>query len=174
MGKILIVNDDGINAPGLKFLIAALKEYELLIVAPECEQSGAGHAITIKTPLTFKEVKSKFDHPSYCAYSVKGTPADCTKLGMFYFSRPEEIELVISGINNGLNVGVDIYYSGTVAGAREASFSGKKAVSLSSFSGSSEVDFQKVASVFKNLVPVLLKNEMEGFFLNRYRRLFCI
>lgn len=116
--RILVTNDDGIRAGGIKVLARELeKEHELIIVAPERQMSAQSHAITLHAPLSIKEVqlegiKSK-------AYSISGTPADCVRAGLEALVYGE-VDLVVSGINLGYNSGMDILYSGTVSAAIEA------------------------------------------------------
>lgn len=116
--KLLLTNDDGVNAKGIYALAKELeKNYELIIVAPDSERSASSHSITIKKTLFIKQVhleglKSK-------AYSLSGTPADCVKFAIDKFA-DEKIDMVLSGINNGFNIGMDVLYSGTVSAAIEA------------------------------------------------------
>ncbi len=117
--RILLVNDDGIMAEGLSHIAKELeKDYELTIIAPENQQSAKSHSITLFEALSVKEVK--LDGIKSKAYSVSGTPADCVRVGMEALV-PGGIDLVVSGINQGLNSGMDILYSGTVSAAIEAS-----------------------------------------------------
>lgn len=112
--NILVTNDDGIMAPGINILAQKLAEkHSVLVVAPDVERSATGHAITIRTPLWAKEVKVG---EKTVGYAINGTPADCVKLGILAIA-DFEIELVVSGINKGPNLGTDILYSGTVSGA---------------------------------------------------------
>lgn len=115
--NILIVNDDGINADGLRALASVLKDtHNLTIVAPESERSGSSHSITIGKPLYLKSVNDP-QFEGIDAYFANGTPADCTKLGLAAFGK--EYDLVVSGINFGENLGLDLLYSGTVNAAEE-------------------------------------------------------
>jgi 5'-nucleotidase len=126
--NILLTNDDGFNAPGLTALYKEIRKIaQVYIVAPDKEQSGAGHAITISSPLRVKEIKK---NGSLLGYSVNGTPADCVKLGLQTLIK-EKIDLVISGINPGPNIGVSVLYSGTVSAAVEAAILGVPAVAIS-------------------------------------------
>lgn len=116
--RILVTNDDGIRAGGIKRLAEELeKEHEIIIVAPESQMSAQSHAITLHDPLKIKEVK--LDGIKSPAYSVSGTPADCVRAGVEALS-DGDIDLVVSGINLGYNSGMDILYSGTVSAAIEA------------------------------------------------------
>lgn len=116
--KLLLTNDDGIYAEGLYTLAKELeKDYELVIVAPDGERSATSHSITITKPIVVKKVnlpgiKSK-------AYSVSGTPADCVRIALDKLV-DEKVDMVLSGINRGINLGTDVLYSGTVSAAIEA------------------------------------------------------
>ncbi len=128
--KILLTNDDGFHAQGIKSLIEVLakNEHEVIVLAPDQERSACSHSISIHSPLRVREVK---DHVlAEGVYRVNGTPADCIKLGMHLFDDFEP-ELIISGINNGKNLGYDVFYSGTVAGAVEAHLHGYKSLAVS-------------------------------------------
>ncbi len=116
---ILLTNDDGIYAPGLAAMERELSRLgEVYVVAPAVEQSGVGHSITYLTPLTVKEV---FDGEDRRGWAVEGSPADCVKIGVTEFC-PRQPDLVVSGINSGLNAGINVLYSGTVAAAVEGAF----------------------------------------------------
>jgi 5'-nucleotidase len=125
---ILLTNDDGIYAPGLKAL-----EYELRklgsvdVVAPLTEQSGVGHSITYLTPLMAREL---FDGDRRRGWAVEGSPADCVKLAISELCRPRP-QLVVSGINSGQNAGINVLYSGTVAAAIEGAFFGITSIAVS-------------------------------------------
>jgi 5'-nucleotidase len=117
--KILITNDDGIHAPGIKHLYKALKEVaDLVVCAPAFEQSAVGLSISIRNPLHIQKIKWT-NQKDAIAWSVNGTPADCVKLSLnvIYDEMPD---LIVSGINRGSNAGRNVLYSGTVAGAIEA------------------------------------------------------
>ncbi len=123
--KILISNDDGINARGIKALISGLAGIgELTVVAPDREQSASGHSLTLQRPLRIEERS-----PGY--YAVDGTPTDCVFLGINHIMRAQAPDLVISGINRGGNLGDDLTYSGTVAAAFEATLLGIPAIAIS-------------------------------------------
>jgi len=116
---ILLTNDDGIFAPGLVALRSQLERLgEVCVVAPSTEKSGVSHSITYLTPLMAKEV-TRGERP--WGWAVDGNPADCAKIGITKFC-PRRPDLVVSGMNNGLNAGINVLYSGTVAAAVEASF----------------------------------------------------
>lgn len=124
--KILITNDDGINAPGLKVLadIARTLSDDVWIVAPDTNQSGASHSLTLHEPLRCMEVGEK-------AYSVKGTPTDCVIMGVRHILLTSPPDLILSGINRGSNIAEDVTYSGTIAGAIEGSLLGIRSVAMS-------------------------------------------
>lgn len=126
--KILLTNDDGIYAPGILALLDALKDIaEVWVVAPEKEQSAVGHAITLSDPLRVKKVKKDGE---FLGYAVAGTPADCVKIGISQIL-PQKPDLVISGINQGLNAGDCVIYSGTVSAATEGTIMGIPSIAVS-------------------------------------------
>jgi 5'-nucleotidase len=124
--RILIANDDGIEAPGIRLLEKIARELssDVWVVAPEMEQSGASHSLTTRRPLRLNEVGER-------RYAVDGTPTDCVLLAVKKLLRDRLPDLVLSGINGGSNVGEDLTYSGTVAAAIEATLLGIPAVALS-------------------------------------------
>jgi len=125
--KILITNDDGINAEGLKLLVDKAKKFgEVMVVAPKVEQSGKSHALTLRKPMEIKETDVFGDIKSYY---VDSTPADCVRYA--YYGLKYNFDILLSGVNKGYNVGDDIMYSGTAAAAFEASSMGKKAIAFS-------------------------------------------
>ncbi len=126
--RILLTNDDGIFAEGLCALYDALaEEHEVFVVAPEAERSAVGHAITIADPLRVKKVKRG---RKFFGYAVNGTPADCVKIAIHELIGPE-IDLVLSGINRGANVGINVLYSGTVSAATEGVILGYPGIAIS-------------------------------------------
>jgi 5'-nucleotidase len=124
--RILISNDDGIESPGIRVLerIAGDLADDVWVVAPEQEQSGASHSLTTRRPLRIREVAPK-------RYAVDGTPTDCVLIAVKRLLRDRPLDLVLSGINAGSNVGEDLTYSGTVAAAMEATLLGIPAMALS-------------------------------------------
>jgi 5'-nucleotidase len=125
--RILLTNDDGIYAPGLAAMERALGRLgDVCVVAPAVEQSGVGHSITFLSPLMAKEV---FDGERRRGWSVEGSPADCVKLALAEFCQSPD--LVVSGINGGLNLGINVLYSGTVAGATEGAVFGIPSIAVS-------------------------------------------
>jgi len=122
--KIMVTNDDGIAAPGIKALADALQELgDVTVVAPDRERSAAGHSLTLHSPLRVFELR-----PGW--YAVDGTPTDCVNMGI-HSLLPSPPDLVVSGINHGGNMGDDITYSGTVAAAMEANLMGIPALAVS-------------------------------------------
>ena len=126
--RILLTNDDGIQAVGIRHLYKGLVDagHDVLVAAPISEQSAVGHAITIASPLRVKE----FVENGFRGLGVSGTPADCVKLALTTLMQ-DKPDLVVSGINAGANVGVDILYSGTVSAATEGALMGYPAVAVS-------------------------------------------
>ena len=126
--RILLTNDDGIYAPGLAAMEKVLRRLgEIAVIAPLREQSGVAHAITFLTPM---QVRKVFVNDKHWAWAVDGTPADCVKLAISSIL-PELPDLVVSGINDGHNAGINTYYSGTVGAAVEGSFYGITSVAVS-------------------------------------------
>jgi 5'-nucleotidase len=126
MMKILLSNDDGVHAPGMTILAHTLRSFaEVTIVAPLTERSSTGHTLTLDHPLRIVEIGPQ-------TYGCSGFPADCVLMGLAHLMKENKPDLVISGINKGANLGQDIYYSGTVAAAREAVFRGVKGIAVSS------------------------------------------
>lgn len=159
--RILISNDDGIEAPGINALRLKLEELsfveEIYILAPEKERSAVGHGITMHKPLRAKEVF--YDCPKSKGFSVNGTPADCVKLGL------EEIlttppDLVLSGINKGSNLGTDILYSGTVSAALEGAIHKIPSMAISHTSFSSE-DFGEASSFMAKFIEFIYQNNWQ-------------
>jgi len=124
--RILLSNDDGINAPGLKVLEQVARSIckEVWVCAPEEEQSGASHSLTLRRPLRIREIEPY-------RYAVDGTPTDCVLLAVKHIMKDRRPTLVLSGINAGGNLGEDIGYSGTVAAAMEATLLDVPAIALS-------------------------------------------
>ena len=122
--KILLTNDDGINAGGIKALFNTFKtSHEVYIIAPESEKSACSNAITVRSQINIKRVAEN-------QFSVSGFPADCVIIGLSGDFIPD-VDLIIAGINHGPNVGDDLIFSGTVAGARTAHIFGKPAIAIS-------------------------------------------
>ena len=129
MSRILITNDDGIDASGIIRLAKAATKYgEVWVVAPESQRSAASHSITLRTYIDAKEYDFPVDGVK--AYAISGTPADCVRVGVLNIL-PEKPDVVLSGINFGYNAGTDVQYSATVGAAMEAVFQGVPAVAIS-------------------------------------------
>jgi 5'-nucleotidase len=161
--KILITNDDGIEAPGIEALAQSLAEIgEITVIAPLKEQSAIGHAITMQLPLRVTEYKKNGD---LFGYAVSGTPADCVKIGIRNLMS-EPPDLVVSGINHGSNTAINIIYSGTVSAAREAAIMDipSMAVSVTNHAAS---DFRFAAKVSRLLAERLAGKDLPlGTLLN--------
>ncbi len=126
--RVLLTNDDGIRAEGIAAMYRQLTGFgDVRVVAPETVQSATGHGVTLHNPLLTRRVSLADSDETGIA--VDGRPADCVKLALSHFT--PDVELVISGINQGANVGVDVFYSGTVAAAVEGAFLGKPAIAVS-------------------------------------------
>lgn len=127
--NILITNDDGIRANGIIELAKAMSNIaNVYVVAPESQRSATGHAITIHSPIMVNE---EFIADNIKAYSISGTPADCVKLGIEGILKDIHIDLVLSGINNGPNLGTDVIYSGTASAAIEGLVQNKPSIAIS-------------------------------------------
>lgn len=127
--KILLTNDDGINARGIYELYHSLKDiHDVTVVAPLSQKSGAGHSITLNEPL---RINKFYKDGVFFGYAINGTPADCIKIGLSEILKRERPDLIISGINKGANLGTDVIYSGTVSGAVEGTMSGINSLAVS-------------------------------------------
>lgn len=148
--RILLTNDDGIMAEGIYTLAKELeKDHEVIIVAPEVQRSAQSHGITLFEPLTIKEVE--LDGLKSKAYSTSGTPADCVRVAMEVLVK-EPIDLVFSGINYGLNSGMDILYSGTVSAAIEANIYKVPAIAVSAELMDKDINFEIAAKYAKDIL----------------------
>jgi 5'-nucleotidase len=148
--RILITNDDGIYSPGIAALAeVAVKFGDLRIVAPDVERSSAGHSITAMRPLSYKHTKlGDFD-----AYRVDGTPADCVALGIYHW---EKVDVVLSGINLGSNLGNSMWHSGTLAAAKQAVLMGMRGIALSVVVTRDEPNFANVKPAVEKVLELLL------------------
>ena len=142
---ILVSNDDGITAPGIRHLVEIVLALgaEVVVVAPDAPQSGMGHAITIGHPLRL--TKNPVFGPDVEAYECSGTPADCVKIAKHHVLKDRTPDLVVSGINHGSNASVNVLYSGTMSAAIEAAIEGLPAVGFSLCEYGPEADFSHVA-----------------------------
>lgn len=146
--KILLSNDDGIVANGIRALTEELsKEHDVYVIAPDRERSAAGHSLTLHTPLRVEELEPKFGAKRN--WVTTGTPGDCVKIGLSAILGPDEKpDLVISGINHGPNLGADILYSGTVSCALEGAMLGFPAIATSLAGLSCELENFEFAAKF--------------------------
>ncbi|MBW4630575.1 MAG: 5'/3'-nucleotidase SurE [Iphinoe sp. HA4291-MV1] len=162
--KILISNDDGISALGIRTLanILAQEGHDVSVVCPDRERSATGHGLTMHQPIRAEMVESIF-HPAVNAWACDGTPSDCVKLALWALldSPPD---LVLSGINQGANLGTEILYSGTVSAAMEGLIEGIPSVALSLTSHTNK-DFQPSANFAKILVEQLAQNPLPDLML---------
>ena len=157
MKRILVSNDDGIEAPGLVALLEALSSWaEVWVMAPQTEQSASSHALTLQHPLRVRTLGPR-------RWSVNGTPTDCVLLAATEFL-PEPPDLVISGINEGPNMGEDVIYSGTVAAAMEGAILGFPAMAVS-LASRTVLDFRAAAQVSARLAARLLEMPLGDRFL---------
>ncbi|MGM9536655.1 MAG: 5'/3'-nucleotidase SurE [Intestinibacter sp.] len=153
--NIFITNDDGINAEGIKILAQEISKIaNTYVVAPDSPRSASGHAITLHKPIL---INDEFIAENVEAYSTSGTPADCVKVGIEAILKDVEIDLVLSGINNGPNLGNDVLYSGTVAAAIEGLIERKPSIALSC--NSSKVSTEEYKEAAKYTVALIQKLE---------------
>lgn len=164
---ILVTNDDGITAPGLRKLVALMRKIgDVTVVAPDSPQSGMGHAITLDTTLYSKKMKLEPVTEGYVEYSCSGTPADCVKLGLQELL-PRPPDICVSGINHGSNSSINVIYSGTMSAAIEAGLEGVPAIGFSLCDYSWEADFSQAEEFIERIVRQALQNGMpKGTVLN--------
>ena len=156
--RILLTNDDGIYAQGIFALYEALEaDYEVHVVAPESEMSAVGHAITLTSPLRVQEVRR---NGAFFGYAITGTPADCVKIAVQeLLERPPDI--ILSGINLGANVGVNVLYSGTVSAATEGAFLGIRSAAIS-LNTRENPDFRFAAQFSKKIIEFMSENDLRA------------
>ena len=148
--RILIANDDGIYSPGLLALAEVAREFaEVRIYAPDVEQSSMGHAITHSRPVSLKPTPIR----DFEAFRVNGTPADCVALGVHMW---EQVDLVLSGINLGPNLGNSMWHSGTLAAAKQAALLGLRGIALSTPATGGEPDFQRLRPYVVRVLELLI------------------
>jgi 5'-nucleotidase len=150
--RILVTNDDGIHAPGLKALetIARALSDDVWIVAPETDQSGVAHSLTLSDPIRLREVGERH-------IAVKGTPTDCVIMGVKFILGDRPPDLVLSGVNRGHNVAEDVTYSGTVAGAIEGTMLGVRSIALSQGYTSGERNTVRYETAVHHAPPLIDK-----------------
>jgi 5'-nucleotidase len=161
---ILVTNDDGIEAPGLRKLIALMRQLgRVVVVAPKEPQSAMSHAITIKYPLMYEEIVLTDD---YKEYRLNGTPVDCVKFGIHRLL-DEKPDLVVSGINHGSNASINIIYSGTMAAALEAGMGGIPGIGFSILDYNPDADFSLAEDYILSLSRKVLREGLDkGLALN--------
>lgn len=161
--KILLVNDDGIDAIGIRSLVETLSgSHTLWAVAPDRQRSAASKSMTLSSPLRATEVRVD---GTEIAYAVDGTPVDCARLGLGNLV-PEKPDLVVSGINIGPNLGTDTLYSGTCAGAQEAALFGVQAIAMS-IDRRNPVHFETAAAATARMVEIVRRHPLPfGLFYN--------
>ena len=155
--KILLTNDDGIYSEGIQILKRKLDNLaNVVVIAPDQERSTIGHAMTLRKPLMIKEIKINGD---FWGYSVNGTPTDCIIIGLLEIMKNERPDLIVSGINQGPNLGDDIIYSGTVSAAMEGAMRNvpSLAVSIAAFE---DFKFESAALFIKNFISHLMKDSL--------------
>ncbi|WP_457554229.1 5'/3'-nucleotidase SurE [Desulfobacula sp.] len=162
--KILLTNDDGYTAPGIRALYKTLRScHEVTLIAPNREKSAVGHGITLNEPLRIETIDLNGEDR---IYAITGTPADCIKLGLFELCTSPP-DLVIAGINPGSNTGVNINYSGTAGAAREGAINGITSMAVSIFKKGKQFDFSGVARFVAQVVDKIHDYQLpEGTFLN--------
>ncbi|GAB5475048.1 MAG: 5'/3'-nucleotidase SurE [Maribacter sp.] len=164
---ILVTNDDGITAPGLRALVRFMKDLgDVVVVAPDSPQSGMGHAITLDSTLYSKKMTIDEENGAQEEYSCSGTPADCVKLALQeLLSRKPDI--CISGINHGSNSSINVIYSGTMSAAIEAGIEGVPAIGFSLCDYSWNADFESAEKHIKKIVKEAITHQMpQGVVLN--------
>lgn len=150
--RILVSNDDGVLAPGINALALALKTIgDVEVVAPDRNYSGASNSLSLKSPIRIRQLDNDY-------YSVEGTPTDCVHLALTGFLNPT-MDIVVSGINDGANLGDDILYSGTVAAAMEGRYLGLPAIAIS-LVGDDVQHYETAATIAKQLVQKLAHNRL--------------
>src|SRR5215218_1068844 len=160
---ILITNDDGVTAPGIKNLIEAVKGLgKIVVVAPDKAQSGMGHAITIGVPLRLDKIDDMFEGVE--TWQSSGTPVDCVKLAVdkILHRKPD---ICLSGINHGANHSINVIYSGTMSAAMEASIESIPSIGFSLLDYRMEADFTAARHYVRKIVESLLKTKMDKHLL---------
>src|SRR5215831_11054854 len=159
--RILLTNDDGVYAPGLRAMRKELQKIgEVVVVAPATEQSAVGHSITLLTPLLIQEVLD--DQDQFMGWAVEGRPADCVKLGLLELL-PEPPDLVVSGLNAGSNAGINVLYSGTVAAAIEGAFYRQVSIAVSlEYTKVKPLDFSRAAGIARQVIEQILAHRPDA------------
>lgn len=155
MARILVTNDDGVFSEGIRLLASALSDFaEVVVVAPDREQSATGHSLTLHRPLRMQQIEKN-------QYSVDGTPTDCVNLGVLWLLAESPPDLVVSGINFGSNLGDDVTYSGTVSATFEGALLGIPSIAFSQEVGE-HFSFERGATFARKFVEELLKEDLPG------------
>jgi 5'-nucleotidase len=155
--RILLTNDDGVYAPGLRALRKELLRLgEVTVVAPATEQSAVGHSITLLTPLLVQEIAD--EDKKFMGWAVEGRPADCVKLALLELL-PEPPDLIVSGLNAGSNAGINVLYSGTVAAAIEGAFFHCTSVAVSLEYTDPKLDFPRGAELARRVIEQIMAHE---------------
>ena len=154
--RILITNDDGIYARGLRSLIEVASNYgDVIVVAPELPMSGKSHSITMESPLMLRKIR-KSDNVE--VYACQGTPVDCTKLAIDYLMKDNPPTLVLSGINHGANSNTSVIYSGTMGAATEGAICGIPSIGLSLLNHNHGADMTTAKAVARIVIESVIKN----------------
>lgn len=158
--NIVLTNDDGIEARGLEAAYNAIRNFgNVIVVAPQSERSACSHTITLRTPI---DVERRHHSIYGVCYAVNGTPADCIRLAHASLI-DDRIDLIVSGINHGANAGVDTFYSGTVAGAREGAILGIRSIALSqALRREVELNWSPTSAAAEHVVNELLSERLDG------------
>lgn len=161
---ILVTNDDGIAAPGIRNLVNFMNEIgDVVVVAPDSPQSGKGHAITINSTITFEEIHLNGPQKDF---SLSGTPVDCVKFALDKILQRKP-DLVVSGINHGANSSINVIYSGTMSAAVEAGVEGLQAIGFSLLDFSYDADFSQGKDFIQSIVTKVLETPLpKGIVLN--------
>lgn len=155
---ILVTNDDGIFAPGIRALVEEVRAFgRVMVVAPDKPQSAMGHAITIHSFLRLNKVAYLDDLD---AWSCSGTPVDCVKLAIYKLLEGRKPDLLVSGINHGANISINVLYSGTMSAAVEGAMEGIPSIGFSLMDHSMEADFAPVRPVVRSVVGNVLRHGM--------------
>ncbi|MFV8343459.1 5'/3'-nucleotidase SurE [Flavobacterium sp. XS2P39] len=162
---ILVTNDDGISAPGIRALIAVMAEIgEVVVVAPDAPQSATGHGITINDTLYLNKISKEND--VITEYSCSGTPVDCVKFAVSEILKRKP-DLCVSGVNHGSNSSINVIYSGTMSAAVEAGIEGIQAIGFSLLDYDWNANFEEIKSFIRKITIEVLENKLpEGVVLN--------
>lgn len=161
---ILVTNDDGIHAPGIRYLAQIAAQFgRIVVVAPDKPQSGMGHAITINSTLRLQKTSY---HPAELEFACSGTPVDCVKMAVNHILKKRP-DLVLSGINHGSNSSINVIYSGTMSAAIEGALEGTPSIGFSLCDYSMEADFSQAGKFISEIISHSLQQRMpKGTCLN--------